>query len=60
MTASEVANSALNATLADVQARIKCCMKLREDDPTVLTLSDEIARWVVSIGALIFYQLMNY
>ncbi|KAG2341744.1 hypothetical protein BDR05DRAFT_1001572 [Suillus weaverae] len=47
MMASEVANSALNATLVDVQAQIKHCMKLREDDPAALTLSDEITRWVV-------------
>ncbi|KIK34541.1 hypothetical protein CY34DRAFT_786070 [Suillus luteus UH-Slu-Lm8-n1] len=46
MMALKVANSA-NATLADVQAQIKHCMKLREDDPAALTLSDEIARWVV-------------
>ncbi|KAG2341720.1 hypothetical protein BDR05DRAFT_949544 [Suillus weaverae] len=46
MTASDIANSALNATLADVQTQIKCCMKLREDDPAALTLSDKITRWV--------------
>ncbi|KAG1902977.1 uncharacterized protein F5891DRAFT_1186117 [Suillus fuscotomentosus] len=46
MTPSEAANNALNATLAAVQPLMKRCMKLKEDDPESLTLSDDIARCV--------------
>jgi hypothetical protein len=52
MTPSEVANDALNATLEAVQALMKRCMKLKESDPVALTLSDEIARRVVSLAVL--------
>ncbi|KAG1868412.1 hypothetical protein F4604DRAFT_1927275 [Suillus subluteus] len=46
MTPLEIANDALNATLEAVQSMMKRCMKLKEDDPVTLTLSDEIARQV--------------
>ncbi|KAG1844457.1 hypothetical protein F4604DRAFT_1937496 [Suillus subluteus] len=46
MTPSEIANNALNATLEAVQSMMKHCMKLKEDDPVTLTLSDEITRRV--------------
>ncbi|KAG2057249.1 hypothetical protein BDR06DRAFT_969454 [Suillus hirtellus] len=46
MIPSEIANKALNSTLEAVQPLMKCCMKLKESDPTTLIFSDEIARWV--------------
>jgi hypothetical protein len=48
MTPSETANKALNETLANVESLIRRCIKLREGDPEALSLSDAIARRVVS------------
>ncbi|KAG2109989.1 uncharacterized protein F5147DRAFT_652160 [Suillus discolor] len=42
----EVANDALNATLAVVQSLMKRCIKVKKGDPEALKLSDEIARRV--------------
>ncbi|KAG2100187.1 uncharacterized protein F5147DRAFT_777094 [Suillus discolor] len=42
----EVANDALNDTLAVVQSLMKWCIKVKEGDPEALRLSDEIARRV--------------
>ncbi|KAG2061001.1 hypothetical protein BDR06DRAFT_966810 [Suillus hirtellus] len=44
---SEQANHALNITLATLQSLMKCCIKVKEDNPEALRLSDEIA-WRVS------------
>ncbi|KAG2108207.1 uncharacterized protein F5147DRAFT_773787 [Suillus discolor] len=46
MISQEVANNALDTTLAAVQSLIKCCMNLKEADPETLRLLDEIARRV--------------
>ncbi|KAG2354412.1 hypothetical protein BDR07DRAFT_1382267 [Suillus spraguei] len=46
MTPSEVANDVLHDTVEYLQTLIRRCMKLRQDDPMVFTLSDEIARRV--------------
>ncbi|KAG2058598.1 hypothetical protein BDR06DRAFT_968588 [Suillus hirtellus] len=46
MTPTQSANNALNATLADVQLLMKCCMKFKEADPETFRLLDEIARQV--------------
>ncbi|KAG1891905.1 uncharacterized protein F5891DRAFT_986463 [Suillus fuscotomentosus] len=42
----EVANDALNATLAVVQSLVQRCIKVKKGDPEALRLSDEIARRV--------------
>ncbi|KAG2354405.1 hypothetical protein BDR07DRAFT_1382262, partial [Suillus spraguei] len=46
MTPSELANDLLDETLQALQSLIRRCMKLKQDDVMVLTLSDEIARRV--------------
>ncbi|KAG1766760.1 hypothetical protein EDD22DRAFT_844776 [Suillus occidentalis] len=46
MSASETANNALNATLADAQLLMRCCVKLAQGDPQALKLSNEITRCV--------------
>lgn len=46
---AEVANDALNVTLAVVQTLMKRCIKVKDSDPEALRLSDEIARRVVSV-----------
>jgi hypothetical protein len=51
MTPSEIADNALNATLEKVQSLMKLCIKLKASDPGTLTLSDEIARRLVSFAA---------
>ncbi|KAG2341712.1 hypothetical protein BDR05DRAFT_949538 [Suillus weaverae] len=43
---SQTANDALNATLADVQSLMRCCLKMAQGDPEALKLLDEIARHV--------------
>ncbi|KAG1888475.1 uncharacterized protein F5891DRAFT_1199181 [Suillus fuscotomentosus] len=44
LTPSEIANNALQATLETVQSLMKRCLKLKESDPGMLMLSDEITR----------------
>ncbi|KAG1881028.1 uncharacterized protein F5891DRAFT_991408 [Suillus fuscotomentosus] len=46
MTPSEIANKAFDTTLEVVQLLMKRCMKLKESDPAVLIISDEIAKQV--------------
>jgi hypothetical protein len=45
----DVANDALNTTLATLQSLIRRCIHLKQEDPEALKLSDEIARRVVSL-----------
>jgi hypothetical protein len=56
----EVANDALNATLAVVQSLVQRCIKVKKGDPEALRLSDEIARRVVSVCYICFkFSVLN-
>lgn len=55
---AEVANDALNVTLAVVQTLMKRCIKVKDSDPEALRLSDEIARRVVSVCYVLFQILL--
>ncbi|KAG2060990.1 hypothetical protein BDR06DRAFT_1049017 [Suillus hirtellus] len=52
----EVANDALNATLAVVQSLIQRCIKVKKGDPEALKLSDEIARHLTQAKDLKLYS----
>jgi hypothetical protein len=56
----EVANDALNATLATLQSLIQRCIHLKQSDPEALKLSDEIARRVVSVFSVSFHCIVHF